>query len=319
MKAAIYNTYGKPNVIKVVDAKKPIPKANEVLVKIKASSVTHADVLMRKGTPKFGRLFLGLFKPKNKTLGTGFSGIVERVGNKVSKFNVNDEVFGEVLFANGTNAEFVCIQEDAVIAKKPNNITHQEAAPICDGFLTSYSFFKDVGKLKEGQHILINGASGSLGTAAVQLAKVLGAKVTGVCSASNTELVKSLGADFVINYKKKDFTKSGEYYDFIFDAVGKSSYKKCKSILTFNGVFMSPVLSCSVLWYAIVSSKKVKFSATGIRKQEDLKKLLDELVVLFKLKNVRTIIDKTYTIQQIINAHTYIETGRKRGNVVIIN
>ena len=319
MKRAIYTAYGKPEVIQLVESEKPIPKSDELLVRIIASSVTRADTLMRGGIPRFGRLFLGLFKPKKTGIGTGFSGIVEALGNEVTKFSVDDEVFGEVLFSNSANAEYACIKEGSVIAKKPSNISHQEATPICDGFLTSYNFLKDIGKLKKGQHILINGASGSLGTAAVQLSKALGAKVTGVCSTSNVDLVKSLGADYVIDYKKDDFTNTDDYYDFVFDTVGKSSYIKCKKILTFNGIFMSPVLSGSLFWHAIISSKKVKFSATGMRKPKDLKKLLDQLVVFFKRREVYTVMDRTYKLERIVEAHNYVESGRKRGNIALVN
>ncbi|TJY35954.1 NAD(P)-dependent alcohol dehydrogenase [Pontimicrobium aquaticum] len=319
MKAAVYTQYGSPDVIQVIDIKKPTPKPNEVLVKIKASSVTRAETMMRQGKPKFGRLFLGLLKPKNTSLGTGFSGVVEAIGSQITKFKVADEVFGEKLFSNGTNAEYICVPEDGIIEKKPNNITHEQAAPICDGFLTSYSFLKDIGNLKKGQYILVNGASGSLGTAAVQLAKVMGAKVTGVCSTKNIDLVTSLGADHVIDYKMQDFTKQGDFYDVIYDSVGKSSYRKCEKVLYNQGVFITPVLSFKVLWRSIIMPKKVKFSATGIRKQEELKGLLTELTTFFKKGKLITIIDKTYKLENIADAHKYLETGHKIGNLAIIN
>lgn len=319
MKKAIYRAYGNPEVIKVIEVDKPIPKSNEILVKIKASAVTRADTLMRKGSPKFGRLFIGLFKPKRESIGTGFSGIIESIGSQVEQFKINDEVFGEILFGTSANAEYVCIPEDSIISIKPTNVTHQEAAPICDGFLTSFSFLKAIGNLKPGQHILINGASGSLGSAAVQLAKLLGAKVTAVCSASNIDLVKSLGADNVLDYNKIDFTKANDFYDIIYDAVGKTSYNKCKKVLCFNGIYMSPVLSGSLLWYTIISPKKAKFSATGIRKKEDLKQLLFELAVYFKQGKLKTIIDRTYSLDKIVEAHRYVESGHKKGNISIIN
>lgn len=319
MKTAIYTKYGSPEVIQILETEKPLPKPNEVLVKIKASSVTRADTMMRAGTPKFGRLFLGLFKPKNTSLGTGFSGIVDLVGLEVNEFKVGDEIFGEKLFSNGTNAEYLCIPEDSIIALKPNNISHQEAAPICDGFLTSYNFLKDIGNLKQGQHILVNGASGSLGTAAVQLAKLMGATVTGVCSAKNMELVKSLGADFVINYKINDFIKNTNIYDIIYDSVGKTNYSKSKSTLKSSGIFVTPVLSLNVLWYSISNPKRVKFAATGLKKTEELKQLFLELVDFFKQKRLQTVIDKSYNLSEIIEAHHYLETGRKVGNIVIIN
>lgn len=319
MKSAVYKKYGPPNVIKIVEVEKPSPKQNEVLVRVIASAVTRADTLMRQGTPKFGRLFLGLFKPKNTALGTGFSGVVELVGTNVTKFNIGDEIFGELLFSNGSNSEFLCISEDAVIAHKPKNISHQEAAPICDGFLTSYSFLKDIGGLKQGQHILINGASGSLGSAAAQIAKQMGAIVTGVCSASNLDLVKSLGADYVIDYKKHDFTLQLKTYDIIYDAVGESSYLNSKKALRKKGIYMSPVLSCEIVWFAIFSSKKVKFSATGIRKPIDLKRLLNELVLLFNVGKLNMIIDSTYNLENIVAAHKYVDSGRKVGNIVVVN
>ncbi|KAB1071345.1 NAD(P)-dependent alcohol dehydrogenase [Tamlana haliotis] len=319
MKAAVYTKYGSPEVIQVIDVEIPSPKPNEILVKIKASSVTRADTMMRQGVPKFGRLFLGLFKPKNTALGTGFSGVVEAIGTQITKFKVGDQVFGEKLFSNGCNAEYICIAEEMVIESKPTNIPHQEAAPICDGFLTSYNFLKDIANIKEGQHILINGASGSLGSAAVQLAKVMGAKVTGVCSTKNFSFVKSIGADDVVDYKNEDFTNTLNKYDIIYDSVGTLSFKSCESVLTQKGIFMTPVLSFGILWHSIVNSKKVKFAATGLKKTEELKRLFLELVDFFKQGKLYTNIDKSYKLSDIAQAHNYVETGRKVGNIVIIN
>lgn len=319
MKKAIYKTYGSPKVIELINTEKPSPKSNEVLVKIKASSATRADTMMRQGTPKFGRLFLGLFKPKNTSLGTGFSGEIESIGNEVTKFKIGDAVFGEKLFSNGCNAEYICIAENMIIEQKPINISHEEAAPICDGFLTSYNFLKDIASIKEEQHILVNGASGSLGTAAVQLAKVMGAKVTGVCSTKNLDFVKSIGADKVIDYKNEDFTKSINKYDIIYDSVGTLSFKNCKDVLTPKGIFMTPVLSFGTLWHSMINSKKVKFAATGLKKTDELKRLFEDLVSLFKDDQLHTNIDKSYKLSNIIEAHEYLETGRKVGNIVIIN
>lgn len=319
MKTAIYTSYGSPEVIQIIETEKPLPKPNEVMVKIMASSVTRADTMMRAGKPKLGRLFLGLFKPKNTSLGTGFSGVIESIGNQVSKFKVGDSVFGEQLFSNGCNAEYICIAEDMVIEHKPINILHQEAAPICDGFLTSYNFLKDIANIEEGQHILINGASGSLGSAAVQLAKVMGAKVTGVCSTKNINFVKSIGADEVVDYLNEDFTNSQIKYDIIYDSVGTLSFKSCKNVLTQKGIFMTPVLSFGIVWHSIINSKKVKFAATGIKKAEELKQLFLELVDFFKQGKLYTNIDKTYNLTEIVEAHHYLETGRKVGNIVIIN
>ena len=319
MKVAIYTTYGSPEVIQIIDVEIPSPKPNEILVKIKASSVTRADTMMRQGIPKFGRLFLGLFKPKNTTLGTGFSGVVEAVGSQITKFKVGDEVFGEKLFCNGCNADYICIAENVVLDIKPNIISHEEAAPVCDGFLTSYNFLKDIADLKPGQHILINGASGSLGSAAVQLSKVMGAKVTAVCSTKNIDFVKSIGADKVIDYKKTPIAKINEKYNVIYDSVGTLSYKESKKLLSSNGVFMTPVLSGQILYQMLFNPKKVKFAATGIKKTEELKQLFLDLVGLYKQGKLQTHIDKKYSLPDIKHAHYYLETGRKVGNIVVVN
>lgn len=319
MRKAIYKTYGSQEVIELINTDKPLPKPKEVLIKIKASSVTRADTMMRQGTPKFGRLFLGLLKPKNTSLGTGFSGVIEAIGKEVTKFKIDDEVFGEKLFSNGCNADYICIAEDMVIEHKPTTISHKEAAPICDGFLTSYNFLKDIANIKAGQHILVNGASGSLGCAAVQLAKVMRAKVTGVCSTKNVKFVKSIGADIVVDYKNEDFTNSQNKYDIIYDSVGTLKFKNCKNVLTENGIFMTPVLCFEILWNSIINAKKVKFSATGLKKTDELKRLFNELVILFKEGKLQTNIDRTYKLSEISKAHQYIETGRKVGNIAIIN
>lgn len=319
MKAAIYTKYGSPEVIQVVDTEKPTPQSTEVLVKIKASSVTRADTMMRQGIPRFGRLFLGVFKPKNTALGTGFSGIVESVGANVKKFNIGDPVFGEKLFSNGSNADYLCISEDMVVELKPDAISHTEAAPICDGFLTSYNFLKDIANIKQGQHILINGASGSLGSAAVQLAKLMGAKVTGICSAKNIDFVIALGADKVLDYTKVNLNELSYTYDMIYDAVGKLSYKNTKKLLGSDGIFMTPVLSIQILWQMVWNSKQVKFAATGMKKTKDLKRLFKDLVYFFGQNKLHTNIDRTYGLSDIAKAHQYLETGRKVGNVVIIN
>lgn len=319
MKAAIYTKYGSPEVIQIIDVEIPSPKPDEILVQIKASSVTRADTMMRQGIPKFGRLFLGLFKPKNTALGTGFSGVVESVGSEVTQFKTGDAVFGEKLFSNGCNADYLCIAEDMIIEHKPTIISHQEAAPICDGFLTSYNFLKDIANIQQGQHILINGASGGLGSAAVQLAKVMGAKVTAICSTRNIDFVKSIGADEVIDYTKTYITNINEKYNVIYDSVGTLSYKDTKNLISSNGIFMTPVLSGQILCQTLLNPKKVKFAATGIKKTEELKRLFLELVDFFKQGKLYTNIDKSYKLPDIAEAHHYLETGRKVGNVVIVN
>jgi len=322
MKAIIATGYGAPDVLKLQQVTKPQPKKNEVLVKVHVSSVTTADGMMRTGRPHFGRLVIGLSKPKHPIPGTGFSGVVEAVGENVKTFRPGDEVFGETTLGFSTNAEYFTIPENGVILPKPDNLGFTDAATFCDGHLTSLNFLKEIAQIKPGQKVLINGASGSLGTAAVQIAKYMGAEVTGVCSTRNVGLVKSLGADLVIDYTKKDFTKAGKKYDVVYDTVGKSSYSKSKSILSGSGLYVSPVLKFSLLlkmiWTSLFSKKKAKFSATGLHSDEDLRKQLAELVTIFKEGKLKTVIDRQYPLEKVAEAHTYIASGHKKGNVVII-
>jgi len=323
MKTIITTKYGSPDVLKVTEAVKPIPKEDEILIKIEASSVTAADSMMRKGEPYYGRLFIGLTKPKNPVPGTGFAGTIEAIGKEVKNFKVGEAVFGEIVLGPGTNCEYVCVPESGVVLSKPSNISFEEAAPVCDGALTSMSFLKDIGHIKPGQKILINGASGSLGSAAVQLAKEFGAEVTGVCSTSNIDLVKTLGADNAIDYTKIDFTKQSTHYDVIYDTVGTLSFSNCKKVLTANGIFMSPVLGMPLLFQMIKSGisgrKKAKFSATGLRPVSELNILFKQLKELLEKGALKTHIDKTYPLEDISKAHQYVDSGRKKGNIVLIN
>jgi len=325
MKAITYTGYGSPEVIRLSDVEKPIPKANQVLVKVHATSITTADSMIREGNPCYGRLFLGLSKHKRPIAGTGFSGEVVQLGKGVSQFKMGDSVFGETGMNFSANAEYICIAEDAMISTIPNNLSHQEAASICDGALTSYAFLKDLGQLKRGQSVLINGASGSLGSAAVQIAKALGAEVTGVCSSANVALVKSLGADKVIDYLEKDFTKShtsSDYrYDIVYDTLGKTSFSLCKDILKEQGVYLSPVLSFPLLLQTLCKlnskGKTAKFSATGLRPATELRVFIDELKLMFEAGQIKTVIDRSYSLEETAEAHRYIDTGRKKGNVVV--
>ena len=240
MKAIVAMGYGAPDVFKLQNVEKPQPKDNEVLIKVYASSATTADGMMRTGTPYFGRLFTGLRKPKHAIPGTGFAGVVEAVGENVTVFKMGDRVFGETTLGFSTNAEYLTIPENGVILNMPENLSYADGATFGDGPITSMNFLKEIAQIKTGQKVLINGASGSLGTAAVQIAKYFGAEVTGVCSTRNVGLVKSLGADHVIDYTKKDFTKVNETYDVVYDTIGKSSFGKCKNILS-NRVCTSPL------------------------------------------------------------------------------
>jgi NADPH:quinone reductase-like Zn-dependent oxidoreductase len=322
MKAIVAKGYGAPDVLKLQQVEKPQPKENEVLVKVHASSATTADGMMRTGKPYFGRLMTGLTKPKHAIPGTGFAGVVETIGENVKSFKPGDRVFGETTLGFSTNAEFVSVPENGVILLMPENMSYAEGATFGDGHVTSLNFLKEIAQIKPGQKVLINGASGSLGTAAVQIAKHMGAEVTGVCSTRNVGLVKSLGADRVIDYTKKDFTKVNETYDVVYDTIGKGSYSKSKNILTDSGMYVSPVLKFSLLlqmmWTSVFSKKKAKFAATGLRSDEELKNMMVKLVEIFKEGRLKTIIDRQYPLEKAAEAHTYIASGHKKGNVVII-
>ncbi len=321
MKALTSTGYGSADVLHIEEYEKPTPKENEVLVKIHATPVTAADTMMRKGTPFYARFFLGFSKPKQPIPGTGFAGVVEAVGTQVELFKVGDPVFGETAFGFSAHAEYVCVPEDGVIQIKPSNMTFEEAAPVCDGPMTSLNFLRDMAKVQPGQKVLINGASGSLGMAAVQLAKHFGAEVYGVCSTSNLALVKSFGADHVIDYTSTDFTKNKNSYDIIYDTIGSSSFPKCKRALTKNGLYLSPVLNMPLLfqmiWTSMFGAKKALFAATGMRPVGELRMLLSELIQLIERGAIKSFIDKRYSLDQYAEAHNYVDTGHKKGNVVI--
>ena len=320
MKAIIATAYGTPDILQLQDIPKPTPKDNEVLIKVHAAAVTAADTMMRVPIPAIGRLFLGLTKPKHPIPGTGLSGVIEATGKDVTEFNIGDEVFGESIATFGTYAQYCCI-EPKVIAHKPSALTHAEAAPICDGPVTSLNFLKNLGAIKPGDNVLINGAAGSLGTAAIQIAKHFGASVTGVCSTGNVAFVQSLGADVVIDYTQEDFTQYTNAYDIIYDTVGKSSFSKCKNTLTQNGCYLSPVLGLPLLFQMLctakIGSKKAKFSATGALPTQEVLALLKEVIEIIDAGNLKSIIDKHYPLDQATDAHRHVETGHKKANIVL--
>jgi len=321
MKAIISTRYGGPEILQLQEVMKPVPKDHEVLVKIHAAAVTTAETMMRTGYPLIGRLFMGLTKPKNAISGTGYAGEIEAIGNNVQRLKKGDQVFGESLSTFGTYAEYVCIEEDGIITLKPDNISYEEAAVVGDGQVTSLNFLKNIAKIQPNQRVLINGASGSLGTAAVQLAKHFGAEVTGVCSTRNIALVEALGADQVIDYIKEDFTENEQTYDIIYDTVGKSSFSKCKHSLSSEGIYISPVLSMSLLFQmlktSLIGRKKALFSATGMLPPATIKLFFQEIKELMGIGKIKSIIDKRYSLEQTAEAHRYIDKGHKRGNVVI--
>ena len=320
MKAIVYTEYGPPETLQFKEVDKPIPRDNEVLVKIRAATVTATDCLNRKGVP-LSRVGTGLIKPKKTIPGVEFAGEIEATGKDVKLFKVGDQVLGSAGTSYGANAEYICLSEEGVLVTKPTNMTYEEAAPVCDGALTALNFLQDKGNIQSGHKVLIYGASGGVGTSAVQIAKYFGADVTGVCSTTNLEMAQTLGADTVIDYTKEDFTKIGQTYDIIFDAVSKSSFSRCKSALAPGGVYLNTVPTLTgmlqILWTSIFGGKKARFSATGLRPISVRLRLLKDLGELIEAGKIKTVIDRCYPLEQTADAHRYVEMGHKKGNVVI--
>ena len=319
MKAMIYTEYGSPDVLQLKEIAKPTPKDNELLIRIEATTVTAVDNTFRQGASLSARFFTGLTRPKRPVLGSTLAGEVEAVGKDVTLFKKGDQVFGATADF-GAHAEYICLPEDGALALMPASITYEEAVAT-NGVLTALPFLRDEGHIQSGQKVLINGASGSVGSYAVQLAKQAGAAVTGVCSTEKIQFVQSLGADKVIDYKNEDFTTSGETYDIIFDAAGKSSYGRCKQLLKENGVYLSTVLSPNILfnmlWTSIVGRKKAKIAFTGLRPASEKAQDLRFITELMEAGQLKPFIDRSYPLAETAAAHRYVDTGRKTGSVVI--
>ena len=320
MKAIVYTKYGPPDVLQLIEVEKPTPKDNEILVKVYATTVTLYDCWMRSSTspPGFGllmRIAIGIRKPKQPILGTELAGIIDAAGKDVKLFRKGDQVFGYLGMSLGAYVEYKCLPEDGVLAIKPINMTYEEAVAVQQGALTAL-FFLRKGNIQRGQKVLIFGASGGVGSFAVQLAKYFGAEVTGVCSTPKLELVKSLGADKVIDYTKEDFTKSGEIYDIILDTIGKSSVSRSERSLKKEGFYLFTTFGLlkllQILWLQMTSSKKA-FYGTLEERTADLI-FLKGLIEAGKLNSP---IDRHYPLEQAAEAHRYVETGQKKGQVVI--
>jgi NADPH:quinone reductase-like Zn-dependent oxidoreductase len=313
MKAITYTKFGPPEVLQLQEVEKPTPGVNEVLIRIHATSVVKEDPDLRR-SPGFN----GFLKPRNPILGQEFAGEIEAVGADVTRFKPGDQVFGMDMF--GAYAQHMCIAEDKALAIKPGNMTFEEAVSVPNGALTALPFLRDKGQIQRGQSVLIYGASGSVGTAAVQLAKYYGTMVTGVCSTTNLEMVKSLGADNVIDYTQKDFTVNGETYDIIYDTVGKISFAKCKDSLTEEGIYLTNIPTPGIMLRTLrpsKSGKKVRFLAAGMRPAHKKGKDLVFMREVIESGGYKAVIDRSYPLEEMAEAHRYVEKGHKKGNVVI--
>ena len=320
MKAIVYERYGPPEVLQLKEVEKPTPKDNEVLIKIRATTVTSGDWRVRSLNVPAGfglimRLVFGISKPKQPILGSELAGVIESVGKDVRKFKVRDQVFAFSDASMGCHAEYKCMPQDGAVVLKPPSLSYDEAAALSFGGTTALDFLRR-GKLQSGEKVLINGASGGVGTAAVQLAKHFGADVTGVCSTANMELVRSLGASHVIDYTKEDFTQNGETYDVIVDTVGTAPFSRSKDSLKAGGRLLMVLAGLpdmlQIPWVSMTSSKKVIAGPAAVR-AEDLRFLAG----LAEAGEFKPVIDQRYPFEQIAEAHRYVDTGRKKGNVVI--
>jgi NADPH:quinone reductase-like Zn-dependent oxidoreductase len=322
MKAVVYDRYGPPEVLRLEEVERPVPKVDEVLVKVNATTVNRLDVHTREANRRSGpgvmllsRLVSGVRRPRQRILGSEFAGEVDEVGAAVTEFAVGDHVFGNAGLGFGAHAEFLCMRETARIAHMPASMTFEEAAPISDGALNALWCLR-VADLRKGQTILVYGASGAIGTAGVQLAKYFGADVTAVCNTKHLELARSLGADRVIDYTQEDFTKNGQTYDVIFDAVGKHSFKRCKDSLKRGGLYLATdgfrnlILA---LWTSRFGDKKVKFQLPPRYAKKDLV-FLKELI---EAGRFRAVIDRRYPLEDVVEAARYVETEQKTGNVIL--
>jgi NADPH:quinone reductase-like Zn-dependent oxidoreductase len=320
MKAVVHDRYGPPEVLRVEEVEEPVPNDDEVLVKIHATTVNRTDCHIRAANPFMWRFFAGFLRPKRKVLGMELAGEVEAVGTAVTEFEVGDEVFGVQGYNRlyGAHAELICMRATDPLAPKPAGMAFEEAAAVCDGFLQALSCLR-AADVQKGQRVLVYGASGSCGTATVQLARYFDAHVTAVCNTKNVELVRSLGADEVIDYLQEDFTKNGQTYDVIVDAVGKHSLLRCRGSLKPGGSFVATDLGrlmvenpLSALLTSRIGDKRVRFPMTKYRKKDVL--FLKELIEAGKY---RAVIDRRYPLEQVVEATRYVETGQKTGNVVL--
>jgi NADPH:quinone reductase-like Zn-dependent oxidoreductase len=318
MRAVVHDRYGKPDVLQLADVERPVPNEDEILVKIHASSVTRTDCGLRSAKPFISRFITGLRRPKRRILGMEFAGEVEAVGAAVREFRVGDRVFGVKGF--GANAQFVCVRESAPVAHMPAGLTFEEAAAVSDGVCMALPCMrKREAQIGKGRRVLVYGASGSVGTAAVQLLRHFEADVTAVCNTKNVELVRSLGADEVIDYEQSDFTKNGKTYDVIVDAVGKHSFRRCRRSLLPGGVYVTtdlgfmwhaPLLMMLTRW---IGDKRSTIGVARYRKED-----VELVKKLIEAGEYRAVIDRRYPLEDVVEATRYVETGQKTGNEVLV-
>jgi NADPH:quinone reductase-like Zn-dependent oxidoreductase len=315
MRAVVHDRYGPPEVLRLEEVERPTPKDDELLVKVHAATVSRTDTGLRSADLFASRLVTGLLRPKRRILGSDFAGEVEAVGAAATEFAVGDRVFGIHPWKFGTHAEFVCVRASGAVAHMPAGMPFEEAAAICDGAILALNALRPANPRK-GQRIVVYGASGSIGTAGVQLARYFGADVTAVCNTKNFDLVRSLGADEVIDYTKKDFTKNGEVYDVIFDSVGKVSFSRCKGSLKHGGVYVATDHLNNIvlaLWTARIGDKRVVFPIPPRFTKKDVVFLKD----VIEAGKYRAVIDRSYPMEQVVEATRYVETKQKTGNVVL--
>ena len=323
MKAAVYNSYGPPEVLEVRDVEKPVPGDNEVLVRVRATTVCAADWRLRKADPFLVRFMNGLWRPTRvHILGMEFAGEVESVGKAVSRFKAGHQVFGGAGFKFGAYADYICLREDALLAAKPANMSYEEAAAVLFGAVTALHFLRKAG-IHAGQKVLVYGASGSVGVFVVQLAKHFGARVTAVCSTANLDLVKSLGADEVVDYTREDFSSAGPVYDIVFDAHGKSGFPRSLKAIKRGGRYVRIGPCGGMAAFIGDLLRGIGVSMTGAAKviggiTHSAVDDLSFLTALIEAGKLRTVIDRRYALDQIVEAHRYAEAGHKRGHVVIV-
>ncbi|HUM98404.1 MAG TPA: NAD(P)-dependent alcohol dehydrogenase [Chitinophagaceae bacterium] len=321
MKAILITKYGGTEVLQVKEVPNPWPKENEILIKIHAAAINNTDIVFRKGKPFVSRFFTGLLKPKHYIPGDVLAGKVIEIGNNVTRFKIGDYVYGYSTDTFGAYAEYKCLPENSAITIIPENISFEEAAGIVDGGHTALVFLRDKGNINNKQKVLIYGASGSVGTAAIQIANSYGAEVIAVCSTSNIEMVKSLGAKRIIDYTTNEFTLENKKYDIIFDTVAKKSFSQCKNVLSDNGIYLTtfptPAVLIKQLFQSKEKGKRALFVAAGMKPVAEKIKNLQYLSGLIKSDKLKTIISKKYSMDDIAEAHRYVETGHKKGNIVI--